>query len=988
MFPYRFTALCCLLASLTCARATITVSGVTNKTAAVAGSSVTVTWTSQAGYTHTPTLNGVPLVSGVPTVVTAPQYHEVKDVKTLTSTGAVTTDLFQFIILAAGRDQTESGLPPFTPYPLLNDAPSAFTGKNLVLVAPTTFPLNTPIPVVGMLRDGVGDPVWLTGPVKATNFPASPLQLRRGWGSVMLPAATAAGTINYAGAAGSATDTASVVIEPTTTWVTKPTTIASDTWGPNQRIDLTASITISGTVTILPDTIVRLAQGVEINVNAGAHLQVSANMDHPVCFVATALDKPWGGIWLKKSATVNSGGRLTTTGAIFASYGNLYNWFPGTSGYSPHRKEQALVLIDNNANCTMTDTYIIDGRGQAFHQDTGTLSLTRSLVHHATTVGELYHGQFDADRCGFIQFVDRPNGATNVYLDDGPGFVDGDNDGLYLVPFHDTTTNVPKTWTLNKCVIGFTKDDGIDTGGSNDGITVLQNSWIEGAVHEAMSHSGTGRVPRSLNSVHFACGQGFECGYEGPLSYMNGSAVIGCMVGTRYGDNYLSGFTYSGTLTVENSIVINNIFQDVWGFTWNTSHGVAAAAWTYGSQWMTINNNYLTKANSYHPNNTVWNPATNGSLLAPYMPVPNSNVGVGWSSLTTTDNLVNLPSKPTVRLSTFSSKPVSVNYQVVGKVKPDSTAETLVMSGTLTFVSGETLLTLPAITLPVGNNFGLVLLRLHSPTNAEVTFPEMLYYKTNSLPNQTPIAKGNAGWSYSAIGAAPAAGWTGQPYTEQAAQWNLNKTAPLGFGNIGAAAPFVVFGTTLPETSVITTYFRKPFTLTNAAQISSMSIQLMVDDSAVIYLNGYEVSRFLIDSGATTGGAINYGTYATSAGGQSGAAESTYNTIAVPASILPHLVEGTNLLAVEVHQLNAAPPFSDMVMDLSLTASYVSGPLIPTYGLGQQNGAPFLYWIDPTVYLECSTNLTNWIKEPTTPSPFFPTPEAPTQRMFWRLTRP
>lgn len=975
----------------------IVVSGASNKTAVAAGTTVTVAVNAEAGFNIVATLDGLPLTLGVAVQVTAPQYHEVKEVKTPTAGGAATTNLYQFIIRSAGRSTTEDGLPAFTPPPLVNDAPSAFAGQTLLLVAPRQFPKNTPIPLIGMLRNGVGDPLWLNGVVRSGNYPHDPLQLRRGWGSLMLPAQTAAGTVTFDGTVGPVSQTAAVQIEDTTTWTTKTGTVGSETWGPNGRIDVTGNLTLTGTLTVLPDTIIRLAQGVSITVNEGAELLVAATSDHPACFVAQSMTKPWGGIWLAKDTAAAGVAKMTTTGAIFSSYGNNYAWYPGTSGYNPHRDEEALVLIDNNAICNLTDTYIIDGRGQAFHMDNGNLSMTRSLVHRATTGGEFNRGQFDLDRCAFIEFYNRPNGASNVFLDESGAFFDGDNDGMYLIPYHNTTTNVPKTWTINKTLIGWTLDDGIDTGGSNDGVTVLQNSWIESCYHEAMSHSGTNRVPRSLGSVHLSSGQGFECGYDGPLSYMNGSLVLDCMVGTRFGDNYVSGFTYGGTLTVENSLILNNRFHDVWGMAWNTVHGDSTKAWTYNSQWMTINNNYLTEANSYHPNNTLWNPTSHAPLLAPFMPVPNAQVGTALVASKFQDSLANFPGKVTARLSTFSSLPVAVSYEVVGKSQPDSSSETMIATGTFNFAPGQVSKEATA-TLPGGNTFGVVVVRLHSPQNAAITGEDLLYYKTQTAPpNQTLIAMSSTGWSYSAIRAEPAAGWTGLGYTEQAAQWQTNKLAPIGFGQIGSGTA----GTFTPGSGGVGTaltaaesgsstdrtravYYRKKFSLTNAAYVSGLTVNLVRDDGAVVYFNGYEAFRNNIDSGSTPGGTISYSTFASS--NINGDAEFAVNSVAVPTSIFPHLVEGENVIVVEVHQIDAGS--SDLVLDLSLVASFGAPSVIPSYGIGDLSGQPFFYWLDPSVIMECSSDLQTWLPEPTATSPVFPVPSPNYPRMFYRLRKP
>ena len=978
-----------LLTSTAALYGAINVSGAGNKAAVAAGTSVTVTITAEAGFTSVATLDGTPLPIATPVMVTSPQYHEVKEIKTPTAGGAATTSLYQFIILAAGRSNTESGLPPFTPYPVISDAPSAFTGSLLQYAAPVAFPAGMPVPVAAMLRTPAGEPRRLNGVIHSGNVSTHPIVLRRGWGSAMLPAGTAGTNVNYDGSVGGLAAPLAVNIEPATTWTTKSGTIASETWGPDGRIDVTADLTITGTLTVLPGTVVRLARDVTVNVNAGGTLLVNASRENPACFSAASLAQPWGGIRLRASG---AGGvaTLSTTGLILSSYGSTYNWFATNTGYAVHRNEQAGVLADTGAICALTDTYLLDGRGQAFHCRNGNMNLSRCLIHKATTGGELAGGQVDIDRSAFIDFHNRPNGSTTVFLDETPGFVDADNDGLYLVP--NSSSLGAKTWTVTRTVIGWTKDDGIDTGGSGAGTTKLTDSWIESCYHEAMSHSGSGRIPESRGSVHYSCGQGFECGYDSPQSFMDGSAVLDCMVGTRYGDNYTSGFTYGGTLTVRNSLVLSNQFHDVWGFAWNTVGGDSTKAWTYNVARMTIENNYLSKPNTNHPSNTVWDPAANGALLAPFMPVPDAEVGAAWLASKTQETLSAWPGTFTARLSTFSSQQVTTGYRITAKSSPDSVDGVILASGTLTFPSGEVMKSTPPVT--VTGDPAMVLVEMLDGENGAVTGPPLLFYKTvNPTPDATPIAMGAGGWSYSAIRAEPTTGWTGLGYTESAAQWQTDKTAPIGFGNIGATGTLLTINTTLTAAEqgsstdrTKAVYFRKRFTVANPADVRALTVSIIRDDGASVYINGYKVEDTNITAGAAVGGVISYNTLATNT--VDGGPERTVYNLNAPLTVLEHLNAGTdaNVIALEVHQV--ALNSSDLVMDLSINVSYNAPTAIPAWGLGQSAGRPFLYWLDPLVELQSSRDLIVWPQDRANVSPFFPADNGTDTRRFWRLYRP
>ena len=103
-----------------------------------------------------------------------------------------------------------------------------------------------------------------------------------------------------------------------------------------------------------------------------------------------------------------------------------------------------------------------------------------------------------------------------------------------------------------------------------------------------------------------------------------------------------------------------------------------------------------------------------------------------------------------------------------------------------------------------------------------------------------------------------------------------------------------------------THYFRKSFTFSGAKERTTLTLQHMLDDGAVVYLNGTEVLRANMG-----GGAVTHTTPASSD------ITSTGLSASLPVST-DSLVNGTNVLAVEVHQ---HPNNSDMVFGVSLVAS-------------------------------------------------------------------
>jgi Concanavalin A-like lectin/glucanases superfamily/Lamin Tail Domain/CotH kinase protein len=102
-----------------------------------------------------------------------------------------------------------------------------------------------------------------------------------------------------------------------------------------------------------------------------------------------------------------------------------------------------------------------------------------------------------------------------------------------------------------------------------------------------------------------------------------------------------------------------------------------------------------------------------------------------------------------------------------------------------------------------------------------------------------------------------------------------------------------------------TYYFRDRFVFSGNPAMTQLRIQPLIDDGAVFYLNGVEISRFNMPAGA-----INYSTLANSAVGTA-----TYgNPILIPGTALN---VGTNVLAVEVHQAHSVVAYPSAVLTSS-----------------------------------------------------------------------
>ena len=168
----------------------------------------------------------------------------------------------------------------------------------------------------------------------------------------------------------------------------------------------------------------------------------------------------------------------------------------------------------------------------------------------------------------------------------------------------------------------------------------------------------------------------------------------------------------------------------------------------------------------------------------------------------------------------------------------------------------------------------------------------------------TLIATGSV-WKYLDDGTDQGTAWRALAFNDNS--WPAGP-GELGYGDLPDGRPeATVLCCSNAASKFITYYFRRAITLTNVSNVLSLSARVMRDDGAVVYLNGTEAFRMNMPSGAIT--ATSLAPLAVS-----GTDEHTY----FPNSISPSLlVEGTNILAVEVHQ--NATSSSDLSFDLELT---------------------------------------------------------------------
>ena len=160
------------------------------------------------------------------------------------------------------------------------------------------------------------------------------------------------------------------------------------------------------------------------------------------------------------------------------------------------------------------------------------------------------------------------------------------------------------------------------------------------------------------------------------------------------------------------------------------------------------------------------------------------------------------------------------------------------------------------------------------------------------------IVPSGAGWKFLDDGSNPGTEWRNPSFADSS--WR-NGPAQLGFGDGDEAT--VIQRTNAAGGTNITFYFRHPFQVTNTTGITNLVLRVLRDDGAIVHLNGLEVFRSNMPTGA-----VDYLTTALTV-----VEENNFHATHLNPALL---VAGGNLLAVEIHQASATS--SDVSFDLEL----------------------------------------------------------------------
>lgn len=893
--------------------AQINITGVANRT--IYTDRATFQVVPQANYGYQATLNGASVPVGTSVVVERMDHYELIVTATPTGGGTPVSQMVQFIVRDADRGSPETGLIKWVPYPPIPSATGEFAGGHLEIIHPAVYPPGLDLPVIALVNNDEGHARRVNGTIAMPGTDLTSFRLVRGVG-FGLSQTTNVGGFPLRAEVGPLSAQQTVTIAPATWTLVSGNLPALTSWAAGSRISVNADLTVpsGGLLEIGAGTVVRLMPGVNI-VNNG-RIVLQGTRQEPIVFTSTNRVAPeahthaWGGFVMR-----NAGAELIGEGAIFTGSGAApsFSFSPGSS----HRSEQPLLLAQQGTRVQLTNCYIINNAGQVGNGYNADVTYDHCLIQRAITCGEYVGGTIVVNHSALIEFPS----IDDVYNAD---IADSDYDGIYF------TTG---THLLLNSMFGFAKDDAIDSGSGSTGTVLVTNCWVESALHEALAWSGEGRQTWTYDTILLNSGQGIECGWstgsDSPLCRAERLLSLGNSVGARYGDNY-EGTTglglKTGFLWVTNSLILHN-YRDVWGRVWDDT-------WNYRVGRMDIRANYLTAVNTNHPDNAVWDPAADANRLAPYLRSSVAGgVGVGLAVWSSSQPRASITNGVPVRLSTFTTLPVSVSYTVAGPAGP-------LLSGTLHFAPGEMVRHIP-VPLSQPAAYPALHVTLREPQGAELTGTAEVWYIDLPVPPPPPtttlLARG-AVWRYLDTGVDMGTSWRLPGFSDTT--WLLG-AAELGFGDGGETTP--IRGTNAAGQRIITTYFRRSFNVTDRTAFNTLGIWLWRDDAGVVYLNGTEVYRSPNLPAAPT--IITNGTLATATG------ENTVDT----ATISPApLVNGANLAAVEIHQQSSTS--SDLSFNFELTGAGV--PPAPRLEVMPFGDDYLLYWGAPDYVLESAPGVT------------------------------
>ncbi|MGB2820746.1 MAG: hypothetical protein WBF17_07185, partial [Phycisphaerae bacterium] len=190
------------------------------------------------------------------------------------------------------------------------------------------------------------------------------------------------------------------------------------------------------------------------------------------------------------------------------------------------------------------------------------------------------------------------------------------------------------------------------------------------------------------------------------------------------------------------------------------------------------------------------------------------------------------------------------------------------------------------------------------PDGGDLAMELSLSFSQPDGSEQVTLIEGGAAWSYLDDGSDQGMAGRGTLFDDSG--WDSGR-ARLGYGD--SQITLLSYGLD-PNDKYITYYFRHTFQVQDAADFTDLFLSAQRDDGIVVYLNGDEIWRDNMPTGP-----INYETVALSSVG-GGDETAWFQPPPDPPIPVGLLVEGDNVLAVEIHQ--QGPSSTDIGFDLEL----------------------------------------------------------------------
>jgi hypothetical protein len=190
----------------------------------------------------------------------------------------------------------------------------------------------------------------------------------------------------------------------------------------------------------------------------------------------------------------------------------------------------------------------------------------------------------------------------------------------------------------------------------------------------------------------------------------------------------------------------------------------------------------------------------------------------------------------------------------------------------------------------------------------------------NTLAEDLLVPLGDI-WNYLDTGVDPGSTWMTAGFDDSG--W-LSGQAELGYGDVQTTT--VGFGTNSQDKH-ITTWFRRSFEAANVGEVSRLKLSLKRDDGARVFLNGTEIAR----DNLTTG------TVSAETEAQNDVSSSNEEVLLIYNVDPALLIEGSNIIAAEIHQEDGDS--SDLSFDLELSAARNLSEATPSWSVSPAGGS-------------------------------------------------